>query len=110
MSPQPISDALAARMREPEAVLEWVEPDMDVIVGLANAEPVRTIDAFEAAAETGRLRDVRLHQMMPMRPRRYIEGELPGSIAERTKRLIAIAHPNFRDELTARARELCYLL
>jgi acyl-CoA hydrolase len=28
------------------------------------------------------------------------------SIAERTRRLIAIAHPNFRDELSARAREL----
>lgn len=78
VSPQPINDALAARMREPQAVLEWVEPNMDVIVGLANAEPVRTIDAFEAAAETGSLNDVRLHQMMPMRPRRYIEGKLPG--------------------------------
>jgi acyl-CoA hydrolase len=37
-------------------------------------------------------------------------AELRGSaIAERTRALIAIAHPNFRDELTARARELGYL-
>jgi acyl-CoA hydrolase len=78
VSPQPISDALAARMRPPQAVLDWVEPNMDVIVGLANAEPVRTIDALEAAAEAGSLADLRLHQMMPLRPRRYIEGELPG--------------------------------
>jgi len=83
VTPQPISDALAARMREPEAVLEWIEPGMDVIVGQANAEPKRTIDAIEAAAEAGRegeggVRDVRLHQMLPLRPRRYIDGELPG--------------------------------
>src|ERR1700759_2394335 len=78
MSPQPISDALASRMREPDAVLELIEPGMDLIVGLANAEPVRTIDALESAAEAGDVRDVRLHQMMPLRSRRYIEGELPG--------------------------------
>ena len=41
----------------------------------------------------------------------YGVAELRGSsIAERTRRLIAIAHPNFREQLTARARELCYLL
>jgi acyl-CoA hydrolase len=37
-------------------------------------------------------------------------AELRGSsIAERTRRLIAIAHPDFREELGARARELGYL-
>ncbi|MCD6015123.1 MAG: 4-hydroxybutyrate CoA-transferase [Solirubrobacterales bacterium] len=37
-------------------------------------------------------------------------AELQGqSIRERTKRLIAIAHPKFRDELTASAREFGYL-
>jgi len=78
MSTQPIHDAISSRKRTPEAVLEWIEPNMDVIVGLANAEPVHTIDALESAAAAGGVRDVRLHQMMPMRPRRYIEGELPG--------------------------------
>ena len=37
-------------------------------------------------------------------------AELRGqSIAERSRRLIAIAHPKFRDELTARARAIGYL-
>ena len=37
-------------------------------------------------------------------------AELRGSsIAERTRRLIAIAHPRFRDELTASARSLGYV-
>ena len=41
----------------------------------------------------------------------YGVAELRGSsIAERTRRLIAIAHPSHRDELSARARELCYLM
>ena len=40
----------------------------------------------------------------------YGVAELRGSsIAERTRRLIAIAHPKFRDELTAHAREFGYL-
>jgi acyl-CoA hydrolase len=40
----------------------------------------------------------------------YGVAELRGSsIAERTHRLIAIAHPKFRDQLTASARELGYL-
>ena len=39
----------------------------------------------------------------------YGVAELRGSsIAERARRLIAIAHPRFRDELTSRARELGY--
>jgi acyl-CoA hydrolase len=76
VSPQPVRAALAARRREPEAVLEWIEPGMDVIVGVANGEPAKTIDAIEAAGET--LRDVRLHQMVPMRSRSYFEGGLEG--------------------------------
>ncbi|WP_243417692.1 acetyl-CoA hydrolase/transferase family protein [Actinomycetospora cinnamomea] len=40
----------------------------------------------------------------------YGVAELRGAtIAERTRRLIAIAHPHFRDELTAQARTLGYL-
>jgi acyl-CoA hydrolase len=40
----------------------------------------------------------------------YGVAELRGAtIAERTRRLIAVAHPAFRDELTGQARELGYL-
>ena len=40
----------------------------------------------------------------------YGVAELRGSsIAERTRRLIDIAHPKFRDDLGSRARELGYL-
>lgn len=76
MTPEPISAALAARKRQPEAVLEWIEDGMDVVVGAANGEPVGVLDAIEAAATT--LTGVRLHQMIPLRPRRYIDGAFPG--------------------------------
>jgi acyl-CoA hydrolase len=40
----------------------------------------------------------------------YGVAELRGStIRERTRRLIGIAHPKFRDDLERRARELEYL-
>lgn len=40
----------------------------------------------------------------------YGVAELCGSsIRERTRRLIAVAHPKFRDALLHTARKLCYL-
>ncbi len=58
-----------------EAVLERIEPGADLIVGLGNGEPATVIDAIEAGAE--RLREVRLHQMLPLRDRAYIDGRVP---------------------------------
>jgi hypothetical protein len=45
----------------PEAVLDHLDDDADVIVPLANGEPVSVLDAMEAGAE--RFRGVRVHQM-----------------------------------------------
>ena len=53
-------------------VLDHVEPGADVIAGLANGEPVTVIDALEQGA--GGLSDVRIHRMLPLRPRPYIDG------------------------------------
>jgi len=58
-----------------EAVMGHIEPETELIVGVANAEPVTVIDAIEAAAE--RLHSVRMHRMLPLRNRPYIEGEIP---------------------------------
>ena len=70
-----IEKVLQERRVGAASVMDHVEPGMELIVGVANAEPVTVIDALEAAAE--RLEDVRVHRMMPLRDRRYIEGELP---------------------------------
>jgi acyl-CoA hydrolase len=74
--PPDIRSALDSKRRDAEAVLDHVEPGADVIAGLANGEPVTVIDALEAGAET--LREVRIHRMLPLRPRPYIDGGVAG--------------------------------
>jgi acyl-CoA hydrolase len=71
-----IRDAIAAKRQPPEAVLSHLTPDGDAIVGLGNGEPKTVIDATEAGA--GQLDRLRLHQMLPLRDRPYIEGEIEG--------------------------------
>ena len=148
--PPDIASALAAKRRQADAVLDHIEPGADLIAGLGNAAPVTVLDAIERGAD--RLRDVRIHQMVPLRERRYINGEVSGlrhiswflspttarrsrpatatwcknivdkvvteygvaelrgrSIADRTRRLIEIARPKFRDELERAAREIRHL-
>lgn len=58
---------------EPSAVLNFVGPDADIIVPLANGEPPALLDALEAG-ESG-LEGVRIHQMHALQERAYIRGE-----------------------------------
>src|SRR5918999_4739456 len=74
--PPTIGAALAKKRRSPEAVLEHIAQGDDLITGMANSEPVTVLDAIEAHAE--RLSDVRIHQMLPFRERRYMHGHFPG--------------------------------
>ena len=71
--PTEIGAALDAKRRPPEAVLDHIEPGADLIVGLANAEPMSVLDAIEAASSA--LDSVQVHQMFPLRERRYMHGE-----------------------------------
>jgi acyl-CoA hydrolase len=71
-----IAAELAARRGAPEDVLRFIEPGMDIVVGAANGEPVGVVDAIEAASAS--LEDVKLHQMIPLRSRPYIDGGRPG--------------------------------
>src|SRR3954466_16134441 len=56
----------------PEAVLDHVPPGADLIVPLANGEPVTVLDALEAHDE--RLSGVRVHQMHALHDRPYLHG------------------------------------
>jgi acyl-CoA hydrolase len=56
-----------------EDVLAHVPSGADVIVPMANGEPVALVDVLEANHE--RLDDVRLHQMHALHERPYIHGE-----------------------------------
>jgi acyl-CoA hydrolase len=74
--PPQIGAALAEKRRPPEAVLEHIEEEADLIAGMANCEPVTVLDAMEANAD--RLSGVRIHQMLSFRERRYMHGVFPG--------------------------------
>jgi acyl-CoA hydrolase len=76
MEHRSIATELAAKRCAAEAVLRYVEPGSQIIVGAANGEPVGVLDALEASFEG--LEDVRLHQMIPLRSRPYIDGQRPG--------------------------------
>jgi acyl-CoA hydrolase len=54
-------------------LLDHIPPGADVIVPMANGEPVSLLDELEANAD--RLEGVRIHQMHALRPRRYLRGE-----------------------------------
>jgi acyl-CoA hydrolase len=56
----------------PEAVLDLVVAGANVIVPLANGEPVTVLDAVEAAAPG--LEGVRVHQMHTLHDRPYLDG------------------------------------
>jgi acyl-CoA hydrolase len=71
-----VGQMIEEKRRPPEEALGHIAVGGDVIVGLGNGEPKTVIDAIEAGAE--RLEEVRLHQMLPLRDRPYIEGQVPG--------------------------------
>jgi acyl-CoA hydrolase len=58
--------------RDADEVLRHVDPGADIIVPLANGEPVGLIDALEANADA--LEGVRVHQMHAVHERPYIHG------------------------------------
>lgn len=67
-----------SRRTHPGAVVDLIAPGADVIVPMANGEPVGLIDELEAAHD--RLAGVRLHQMHALQRRPYIAGAYPGHL------------------------------
>ena len=74
--PSKIGAALTEKRGSPETVMKHVSEGDDLIVGMYNCEPVTVLDAIEAHAE--QLSDVRIHQMLPFKERRYMHGIHPG--------------------------------
>jgi acyl-CoA hydrolase len=54
------------------AVLDHIGPGTEIVIPIANGEPVTVLDAIEAAAPT--LHNVRVHQMHAIRDRPYLHG------------------------------------
>ena len=104
-----------AHRDDPLSVLAHVPERADIVVPIANGEPVRLLDTLEAQAE--QLSEVRIHQLHALRDRPYLHGKAEGHLrhvayflSHLTRRSFAEGHcdhvpGNFSDvpELMARA-------
>ena len=77
----------------PEAVLEHIEAGADLIVPLANGAPVAILDALEEHA--AELTGVRIHQMHPLRTRRYMQGAFGDHLRHVSYFLSPVTRPHF---------------
>jgi acyl-CoA hydrolase len=77
----------------PEDVLEFIGPNADIIVPLANGEPVAVLDAMEARATN--LDGVRVHQMHALAERAYIRGELGSHLRHVSYFLAPATRPSY---------------
>lgn len=79
-----------------EAVVELLAPGSNVVVPLANGEPVSVLDAVEAAAEAGRLEQVRVHQMHVLHDRPYLDGRYGDDLRHVSYFLSHVTRPHFQ--------------
>jgi acyl-CoA hydrolase len=88
------TDLLAAqRADDPAAVLEHVAPGTDLIVPIANGEPVTLLDAIEAQAAS--LSGVTIHQMHALRDRPVMRGEQAEHLRHVSWFLSHVTRPHF---------------
>ncbi len=81
----------------PEAVADLLLPGTDLIVPLANGEPVAVLDAVEAVAEAGGLEGVTVHQMHALHDRAYFDGRYEDRLRHVSYFLSHVTRPRFRE-------------
>ena len=79
----------------PEDVLDLIDDDADLIVPLANGEPVSVLDAIEANAT--RFRNVRVHQMHALHDRPYLHGAQRDHLLHVSYFLSPVTRPAFHE-------------
>ncbi len=79
----------------PEDVLAYVQNGADLIVPLANGEPVSVLDAIETAAADARFTGVRVHQMHALHDRPYLHGGLRDHLLHVSYFLSPVTRPAF---------------
>src|SRR3954469_6048212 len=79
----------------PQAVLDLVSDGDDLIVPLANGEPVAVLDAIEAGAAAKRFKGVRVHQMHAVHDRPYLHGSLRDQLLHVSYFLSPVTRPAF---------------
>jgi acyl-CoA hydrolase len=81
----------------PGRVLTLIHDCDDLIVPLANGEPVSVLDAIEAAAVAERFRGVRVHQMHALHDRPYLHGKFRDHLAHVSYFLSPVTRPAFHE-------------
>ncbi len=90
------ADLLAAkRCSDAAAFIEHLHPSAEVIVPIANGEPVNLLDALEANAN--RLFGVTVHQMHALRDRPMLHGEYGDRLRHVSYFLSHITRPRFHE-------------
>lgn len=82
-------------MSSPDAVLDHITADTDLIVPIANGEPVTVLDAIEQRGE--RLTNVEVHQMHALRDRPMMHGVFGDRLQHVSYFLSHVTRPHFRD-------------
>ncbi len=77
-----------------DELVDGLEPGANLVVPIANGEPVTLLDHLEASAD--RLEDVRVHQMHAMRDRPYLHGAYRGRLEHVAWFLSHITRPAFQ--------------
>jgi acyl-CoA hydrolase len=78
-----------------EAVLDHIPDGADLIVPLANGEPVSVLDAIEVAANQKAFTGVRVHQMHALHDRPYLYGTVRDQLLHVSYFLSAVTRPAF---------------
>jgi acyl-CoA hydrolase len=81
----------------PDAVVDLLAPGTNVVVPLANGEPIAVLDAVEAAAAAGGLERVRVHQMHALHDRGYLDGRYGEALRHVSYFLSHVTRPRFHD-------------
>ena len=60
-------------------IIELIEKDADIILPLTNGEPHKLLDILEENADA--LTNVKIHQLLALKHRKYMEGAFPGKLS-----------------------------
>jgi acyl-CoA hydrolase len=81
----------------PADILDHVVDGTQVIVPLANGEPVSVVEALDAAAADGGMAGVRVHQMHALHDHPYLDGRYGDRLRHVSYFLSAITRPRFHE-------------
>ncbi len=80
-----------------DQVIKLIPKDADIILPLTNGEPNKLLDILEENAE--QLTNVKIHQMLPLKKRKYMEGAYPGKLKHVSYFLSGVNRKAFQENM-----------